>query len=130
MMRGLGSRPALASLLASGCMLMLVAAHDGRAQVTAGPRLLTIPGCQPTVITPATPANDSNAKACSDASNGAPGVFNTHNPNTDHTDTSANTREGKNDGAGPDGTADGASAKPQRKTILSRSWRQIFPRAN
>lgn len=109
---------------------MLMAANDGRAQGAAGESPLENPNCRPPAATSTRHAADSEAKVCSNTGNDVSAVFNTPTRHTGLTNTGVNTREGRGDGTGPDGTADGANDKPQRKTILSRSWRQIFPRAN
>jgi hypothetical protein len=152
MMRGSRARQGLALLLVPACAAALIAANDAQAEVTTVARPFNGSGCQATAgastnAQAVPPANlclrrgapDANANgqidagnvnACADPTGGIAGALNPVDRNTAQARTGANTAGGMDDAAGPDNTAKALTGKPPRGTILGRSWRQIFPRAN
>ncbi|WP_411878705.1 hypothetical protein [Polaromonas sp. YR568] len=126
---GLRAKQGLASLFVLGCALAGCAA----ALTAASGAPARTDECRP-IGAPdiTTGGNDAGAAiVCSDGRNTISNVFETPAGNTARDHTGANATADTGRAVEPGGTVvEGLPAKPQRAAILSRSWRQIFPRAN
>jgi hypothetical protein len=127
-MRGLRAKRGLAPLFVLGCAL---AAGAAALTTTSGAPARTDP-CRPVgALEIHTDGNDAaDALVCPDGGTGVPSVFDIRAGKAAHDDTGANAKAGTGNATEPGDTAQGLPAKPPRAAILSRSWRQIFPRAN
>lgn len=128
MMRGLRARQGLASLFVvgaalAGCAAALAAANGAPAR-TDPCRNIGVPALNADGNAP------GDALVCPDGGNSVSDVFGTHAANAARDHTGANARADAGKAVEPGGSAEDSPGKPQRAAILSRSWRQIFPRAN
>ena len=128
MTRGLHARHGLASLFVLGCALAGCAAAL-TAAIGATPRTEECRSLgAPDINTSRSDASD--APLCADGRNSISNVFDIAAGNNARDQTGASARADTDQSAEPGNTVEGVPAKPQRAAILSRSWRQIFPRAN
>lgn len=128
MMRGLRARQGLASLFVLGCLLAGSAAALTAASAAPARTEECRPGGAPDINTDGHGAGDGIV--CADGHNGISNAFETPAGNTNRKQAGANAKADTGKALEPGDTADGLPGKPQRAAILSRSWRQIFPRAN
>lgn len=108
--------------------------------LAAGAAALTTPNGAPAQTDPCrhvdalhinTDGNDAaDARACPDGGNSVSDAFDIRAGKAARDATGANAKADTGKAVERDDATEGLPAKPQRAAILSRSWRQIFPRAN
>ena len=128
MTHGLRAKQRLASLFVAGCALAGCAAALSAANGAPARTDACRPIGAPDITTDGNDAGD--VIVCPDGSRSVSSVFDTpagHTP-SNNAGTHAEVATGNTTERGD--TAQGLPGKPQRAAILSRSWRQIFPRAN
>lgn len=127
MMRGPHAKRGPALLLTgcmlAGCAAALAAANGAPARTDPCPRI----GAQDIHIRE---SDSGDAIACPAGSIGVSNALGGHAGNAATDPAGANATADTGNAAGPGDATEGLSAKPKRAPILSRSWRQIFPRAN
>jgi hypothetical protein len=128
MMRGLRAMRGSASLFVVGCVLAAGAA----ALTTTNGAPTRTDSCRPVgALDVNTDGNDTaDVRVCPNAGNSVSDASDIRGGNAVRDDTGANANADTGKADEPGDTTAGLPAKPQRATILSRSWRQIFPRAN
>jgi hypothetical protein len=128
MRRSLRAKQGLAWLFVLGCALAGCAATLTAANGSPARTDECRPVGAPDINTSRNDAGD--ATLCPDGRNSISSAFETPAGTTarDHTDADARADTGQ--AVEPGNTVEGLPGKPQRAAISSRSWRQIFPRAN
>lgn len=123
----------------AGCAAALMAASSACADVKTSAPPASSQNCQaaagaatdsPIKVGDDGKTETSDAHVCTDGGNSVASAFNTSGANAAGEHTILNINAGMGRASAPGGTAEGAAGTPQRAAILSRSWRQIFPRAN